>query len=244
MKIVMKRSAVLAAALTAAVLTAAPENVDRPSPGSVWCEKFDAVETPDENGVVLPRDWQVEGGKIGVPMTVCTVTENKELHAPVLVVHSARSTGGIICNLSDKVDLNKTPIMRWRWRVLNLPKGGDGRVAAKDDQPVALYIGTNGGWFKKQSVAYRWECETPKGYTGEASYGGGIVQVHFITLCDKNIPVGEWRTESRNVAADFRKAYGTVPKEFALSVMGNSQYTGSDTKAEIAFIEFLPEAKQ
>jgi len=173
-------------------------------------------------------------------MTLCTVKMDRELRAPVLVVHADRSTGGIICNPSEKVDLAKTPIMRWRWRVLNLPKGGDGRVAAKDDQPVALYIGTNGGWFKKQSIAYRWECETPKGYTGEVSYGGGIVQVHFFTLCDKSIPVGEWRTESRNVAADFQKAYGFVPKEFALSIMGNSQYTGSNTRAEIAFIEFLP----
>ena len=239
----MKRSVVLAAVLTAAVLAAAPDSAGRPTPGSVWCEKFTAVQAPASNGAVLPREWQIEGGKLGVPMTVCTVKEDKELHAPVLVVHAARSTGGIICNLSGKVDLTKTPIMRWRWRVLNLPAGGDGRVAAKDDQPVALYLGTS-AWLKKHSVAYRWENETPKGFEGDTSYGGGIVHVHFITLCDKNMPVGEWRTESRNVAADFKKAYGTVPRDFALSVMGNSQYTKSDTKAEIAFIEFLPEAKQ
>lgn len=239
MRIVMKCFAAWAIALTAAVLAAG----DCPTPGSVWCENFVSVQTPDENGVVLPRDWQVEGGKIGVPMTVCTVTENKDRRAPVLAVHAARSTGGIICNLSDKVDLNKTPIMRWRWRVLNLPTGGDGRVAAKDDQPVALYVGTN-AWLKKHSIAYRWECETPKGFEGDTSYAGGLVRVHFITLCDKKMPVGEWRTESRNVAADFKKIYGTVPREFALSVMGNSQYTKSDTKAEIAFIEFLPEAKK
>lgn len=235
----MKYLAVFAVALTAAlgsVLSAA-------GPDSVWCEKFTDVQPPDENGVVLPRNWRVEGGKIGVPMTVCTVKEDKLLQAPVLVIHAARSTGGIICNPSGKVDLNKTPIMRWRWRVLNLPTGGDGRVEGKDDQPVALYLGTS-AWLKKHSIAYRWECETPKGFEGKTSYAGGIVHVHFITLCDKSVPVGEWRTESRNVAEDFRKAYGTVPREFALSVMGNSQYTKSDTKAEIAFIEFLPEAKQ
>ena len=239
----MKRFAALATALTAAVLAAAPENADCPSPGSVWCEDFDSVQAPCGNGVVLPRDWQIEGGKIGVPMTVCTVTEDKARQAPVLVVHADRSTGGIICNLSGKVDLTKTPIMRWRWRVLNLPTGGDGRVAAKDDQPVALYIGAN-GWIRKQSVAYRWECETPHGHTGDTVYGGGIVQVRFITLCDKNMPLGEWRTECRNVAEDFQKAYGVVPKNFALSIMGNSQYTKSDTKAEIAFLEFLPAPKK
>lgn len=239
----MKFPAALVTLLTVGTLAAAPEPADRPAPRSAWCENFTAVQAKDKNGVVLPRNWQIEGGKIGVPMTTCTVTEDKELHAPVLLVHADRSTGGIICNLTGKVDLTKTPIMRWRWRVLNLPSGGDGRVAAKDDQPVALYIGTS-GWFKKQSLAYRWENETPKGYEGNTVYGGGIVQVHFITLCDKTAPLGEWRTESRNVAEDFKKAYGSVPREFALSIMGNSQYTKSDTRAEIAFIEFLPAPKK
>ena len=46
-----------------------------------------------------------------------------------------------------------------------------------------------------------------------------------------------------NVAQDFKRIYGRIPKKFALSVIGNSQYTHSNTVAEIDFIEFLPEGK-
>ena len=45
---------------------------------------------------------------------------------------------------------------------------------------------------------------------------------------------------SRNVAEDFQRIYGVVPKAFALSIIGNSQYTRSNTIAEVDYIEFVP----
>jgi hypothetical protein len=41
-------------------------------------------------------------------------------------------------NLSGIVDLKKTPVLRWRWKAVRLPKGADGRGAVKDDQAVAI----------------------------------------------------------------------------------------------------------
>lgn len=234
----------LTALLCAALPLSAKENDNlQPTPGSSWCEKFDQPLPPDKNHAILPKTWQVEGTKPGVPATICTIVKEKTPPSPVLQVKADRSTGGIICNPSGQVDLKKTPILRWCWRVLSLPAGGDGRFAAKDDQPVAIYIGAN-SWLKKNSIAYRWEDETPKGFEGTTSYAGGIVKVHYITLRNKTTPLGEWVVETRNVAEDFKKVYGSVPKEFAVSVMGNSQYTKSNTVAEVAFLEFLPAEKK
>ncbi len=231
----------LAAALLCAAMPLAAEESNSllPTPGSSWCEKFDQPQFPDKNKLVLPKGWQVEGTKVGVPKTVCTIVSEIAPPTPVLQVRADRATGGIICNPSGKVDLNKTPILRWCWRVLSLPAGGDGRIAAKDDQPVAIYIGAN-DWLKKKSIAYRWENETPQGFEGNTSYAGGMLRVHYITVRNKTTPLGEWVVEIRNVAEDFKKAYGTVPSEFAVSIMGNSQYTQSNTVAEVAFLEFLP----
>ena len=112
-------------------------------------------------------------------------------------------------------------------------------MKATDDQPVSIYVGTSDGMLKKKSIAYRWENLTPQGFEGKTSYAG-ILTVNYITMRDHRTPNGEWVTEERNVAEDFKRVYGKVPSEFAISIIGNSQYTQSNTVAEVDFIEFLP----
>lgn len=206
-----------------------------------WQELFKAPQR-SKKGMILPAKWQVEGTKHGVPVTNCSIVQDRESKRSILRLTCNRSTGGIIVELTDKVDLKKTPILRWCWRVKNYPKGADGRFSAKDDQPLAIYLGMD-GILSKRSVAYRWEGVTPKGFEGKVDYAGGLVKVHYITMQNQDSPAGKWITETRNVAEDFKRVYGTIPKKFAISIMGNSQYTRSNTVAEVAFVEFIPETK-
>ena len=197
------------------------------SANSAWCENFDNVQS---NG--LPVNWQVEGKKFRVPVTQCAAKGS------VLEVRCNQSTGGIAAEIKG-VDLNKTPIMRWRWRVLSYPNQADGRVRSRDDQPVALYLAMEAGRIAKNSIAYRWEGLTPVGFHGKTKYAG-ILTVNFIAMRNQKTKAGEWVTETRNVAEDFKRIYGTVPTRFGISVNGNSQYTKSSSVAEIDFIEFIP----
>ena len=199
----------------------------RPSNSSAWCENFDRAGKNN-----MPTGWKTEGAKWGVPKTDCQVRNSH------LIVTCNRSTGGII--ISPKVDLKKTPVMRWRWRVRKYPTNADGRDPKRDDQAIAIYIGMSGGMVSKKSIAYRWETVTPVEFEGSALYGGGIVEVHYMVMRNQDTPAGEWVTESRNIAEDLKRVYGKIPAEFAISVCGNSQYTKSDTIAEIDFIEFIP----
>ncbi|QSH40557.1 DUF3047 domain-containing protein [Lentisphaerota bacterium ZTH] len=200
---------------------------------SAWRENFNK----DSKAQELPDGWAVKATVLGTPETSFKV-KNTGKDKSVLMVHADKATGGLMCNPSLKVDLTKTPILRWRWRVENLPKGGDSRKQKKDDQAIAIYIGAN-DWLRKKSISYRYENETPKGSKGTASYGGGIIKVKWFCLRNKKSGTGKWFTEERNIAEDFKKAFGFVPKEFALSVCANSQHTGSETKAEIDYIEFV-----
>ena len=204
---------------------------DKLSANSAWAEDFNKAE---KDG--LPANWQDEGSKLGVPETLSQATKTSD-GTTVLRLTCNKSTGGVI--VAPKVNLNKTPIMRWRWRILNYPKGADGRDPKKDDQPIGIYLGMEDGFLKKKSLAYRWEDLTPKGFEGQVTYAR-ILTVHYITMRDNKTKAGEWVTETRNVAEDFKRVYGKVPKKFALSVIGNSQYTKSHTVAELDFIEFLP----
>ena len=204
---------------------------DKLSANHAWSEDFNKSESDG-----LPSNWQEEGSKFGVPETKCKVIKNND-GTTVLQIKCDKSTGGVI--VAPKVNLNKTPIMRWRWRLLSYPNGADGRNPKKDDQPVGIYLGMEDGFLKKKSIAYRWEDLTPKGFEGTVTYAR-ILTVHYITMRDNKTKAGEWVTETRNVAEDFKRVYGKVPKKFALSVIGNSQYTKSHTVAELDFIEFLP----
>jgi Protein of unknown function (DUF3047) len=209
-------------------------------PGPVFKIDFSKVVTV--KGRRWPKKWKVIATLPGVPDTDFRVVRDAELKKNILRVSVNKSTGLFITDRTIVVDLNKQPIMRWRWRVKGLPKGGDVRKPNKDDQALAMYIGCN-GWVDKKNVSYQWATDTPKGKTGKVSYAAGFVKCSWFVIRNKRDKLNHWYTEERNVAQDFKKAYGFLPKRFAVSVAGNGQHTGSSTVAEVDFIEFIPAPK-
>ncbi len=195
-----------------------------------WREDFNRPAADS----ALPQDWEYKSGPAGVKdITVKIVDEPGTESGKALRLDSDNASGSVIANPSANIDLKKTPIMRWRWRVLEPVK-----PTKLDDQALVIYFGAQ-SWLRNKSIAYRWESELPKGATGTASYAAGFVKVHYQVLRDAETPIGQWVTDSANVLEDFKKVYGYVPDEFAVSVGANSQYTGSHCVAELDYIEFL-----
>lgn len=197
----------------------------------IWREDFSDF-TSDK----LPENWKFEK-RIGTPKTSFKVEQQPT--GKVLVINAEKSSGTIVTIPKD-IDLHKTPILRWRWRAINLPPKADGRAGGKDDQALAIYIGMSSGMFGKKTIAYRWETETPRNISAKTSYGFGMIKVNWFCLRNKSDKLGTWYTEERNIAHDFKAVYGYVPKKFALSIAANSQYTASSTRAEIQWLEFVP----
>lgn len=205
---------------------------------SGWLEDF----LPDNtvNGVKIVDNWTREGGVLFTPKTKFYIrTDDKNPNNNVLVIESKRSSAVFACDLSGKVDLNKTPILRWRWRVKKLPPFADGRHRKKDDQAVGVYIGT-GTAFNQKSIAYRWETETPVNHWGKTVYSN-VMNVRFLCMRNKKDGLDVWYEESRNVRDDFMAQFGFVPEKFALVICGNSQNSKSEALAEIDHIGFYKE---
>jgi len=141
------------------------------------------------------------------------------------------------------VALARMPILRWRWRALELPSDADGRDPERDDQAIGIYV-SHGGLFGQRSIAYRWETTTPVGAEGTATYVAGLVKVHWIALRNQQDALGTWFTEQRDVAADFQRAFGFVPDDPIIAVTANSQYTGTRAVAELDWIELAPAAAE
>jgi Protein of unknown function (DUF3047) len=132
------------------------------------------------------------------------------------------------------VDPDQTPFLTWRWKVTELPMGGDFRHTTTDDQAAQVLV-----LFDDHRVlSYIWDSTAPQGsMDGSASYW--LVHV-FAIVCESGpSQIGKWLIESRNVVADFRKAFGKpAPEIKGIRLQINSQHTGSSAESyfgEVAF---------
>jgi Protein of unknown function (DUF3047) len=202
--------------------------------GTAWREEFDAV--PKTSISLLPDNWKLQK-KPGTKAAVFSIKSGPAQGDSFLSMEADRASASLITNV-DIADITKTPLLRWRWRAVELPEGADGRVRSKDDQAIGIYVGT-GSKLNNKSVSYRWDTLTPKGAEGNCAYGMGTVQVKWYTLRNKeDFESGKWYTEERNVAEDFKNAWGFYPANIYISVSCNSQYTKSRASADLDRIEF------
>jgi len=192
----------------------------------------------------MPQGWRLAEKPLTRPASF-SVRADEKTDAAYLHMEADDASASIVTR-PEGVDLKKTPILRWRWRVTAFPDGADGRFSGKDDQAIGIYVGA-GTALSNKSVSYRWDSETPKGSTGDAAYGLGGIRVKWYTLrSGEDGKGGAWFVEERNVADDFQKAWGFLPDKVYISISCNSQYTGSKAAADLGWVEFisLPHAKE
>lgn len=207
----------------------------KPKEDVMWRDDFQEAQ---KNG--LPKDWVLKK-KPGTPPAVFKVEKSGD--TSYLNMKADKASASIVTRI-DSINLEKTPFLKWKWKAIILPEGGDGRVKAKDDQAIGIYVGS-GSLLNNKSISYRWDTDTPKGASGDAVYGSGTVKVKWFTLRNaEDAKSGKWFTEKRNVAEDYKKAWGYYPEKIYLSVSCNSQYTGTKADADLEWIEFVSNGKE
>jgi DUF3047 family protein len=182
-----------------------------------------------------PVGWELRR-KPGAKVTEFRIEPPAADHDGALLMTAVNASGMFATHLGH-IDLHRTPILRWRWRAITLPTGGDGRQRERDDQAIGIYVSTGSSLWQK-SIAYRWETETPVGTEGETSYAAGIVKAKWIAVRNA-ADTGSFFVEERNVAHDFQRSFGFVPEDVSIAVACNSQYTGTTAVAELDWIELV-----
>lgn len=161
----------------------------------------------------------------------------------VRLVSDGNSSFGIKREL--QVDIREFPFLNWRWKAVRLPKGGDVRQAATDDQALQLYVAFAATGFpaalNTPAIGYIWDNEAPRGWTGRSEQAGGG-KIRYMVLRNKADPVGEWQNESRNIQQDFRKLFkdlrGVDAVTCGIQLHINSQYTKSEAEGYIGDVFF------
>jgi hypothetical protein len=138
------------------------------------------------------------------------------------------------------VDLARTPCLSWSWKADVLPVGGDGRYRATDDEAGQVYVLFPGrgllGSLRDRILEYTWETVPPKGilYTPQRN-----ADTRVFVLRNATDGLGVWKTEVRDVAADYRLAFGeTPPNPVGVSFQIDSDDTRSLAKSCFADLAF------
>jgi hypothetical protein len=182
---------------------------------------------------MLPADWQVKVNHGKPDISVCSGQNDSCLH-----LKSVKASFSLEREVD--VDPHQMPFLTWHWKVAQLPEGGDFRRPATDDQAAQVLVAFD----DRRIVSYVWDTNAPKGAEQRTTF---IPLIHVFSIACESGPAGanRWIAESRNVAADYERAYGKpAPHIKGLRLQINSQHTGTVAESyfgEVAFRSTLQE---
>ena len=140
-----------------------------------------------------------------------------------------------------RIDLEKTPILEWTWRVEGTLGDIDERTREGDDYPARVYVIRSDPVFfwRTRAVNYVWASTRAVGESWPNAYTDGA---RHIAVQSGDGRVGRWLDERRNVRADFRALFGKEVRYVdAVAIMSDTDNTGGSALAYYGDITFRSE---
>lgn len=174
----------------------------------------------------------------------------------VLQADADRSMSGLIHAV--RVDLRQYPVLRWRWKIRAPLKSADMTSKEGDDYAARIYVmfdypneklsfGTRaklkiaesfyGQKIPTAALNYIWDNRQPVGTIQPNTYTD---RARMIVVQSGSVRAGQWITETRDLTADFRAAFGEdAPDVVAVALATDTDNTGESATAWYGDIEFL-----
>lgn len=143
-----------------------------------------------------------------------------------------------------RIDIYETPILKWDWRIFDIPEGGDEDSSDMNDVAASVYVvfDTSRILFQKVPVTirYTWSSKHPVGSV--FSKLRGRQQIMVIGTGENNL--GEWQTFERNIVEDYENIFGKTPPRtpIAILILSDGDETHSHIKADYDDFELRPAA--
>jgi len=159
------------------------------------------------------------------------------------------------------VDLQQRPRLAWEWRLGLANPAADLRERARDDSPARVLLFFDGDvaalparehWLREKAalltgqtmpfstLAYAWDPRLP---TDTVVPHTLTRQLRTIVVASGDAALGGWQRFERDVAADYRRAFGREPGRLVgVGVLSDGDNTRSDTLAWYGDIRLLPAA--
>lgn len=147
--------------------------------------------------------------------------------------------------------------LSWRWRTDALVPGADNRERAREDAPLRVMLAFDGDraslpkveqqrFNRARKIAgrdlpyavlmYIWSEQVPVDTVIPSTHTS---QVKMLVVASGPAGLGQWQSVRRNVAADYRRAFGAEPGAVvAVGVMTDTDNTGEKAVGEYADLRF------
>jgi hypothetical protein len=203
-------------------------------------------------GASLPRGWRMARLK-GVEPTRFRMAEVEGVTAVQMDADNAAAS----LYRPLRIDPGETPYLHWRWRVQDLVDEADLRRKQGDDLPARLYVmfdyplerlslvdrgkillarSVAGDIVPAAALCYVWDGKLPAGTGLWSAYTD---RVRLVVVESGPGRLGQWVAEKRNVAADFRAAFGEAPPRISgIAIAADTDQTGAKVRAWIGDIRF------
>ena len=156
-----------------------------------------------------------------------------------------------------RVDPRAHPVLAWRWKVMNLVSRSDLATKAGDDFPARIYVTfdldpamlslaerlqlqlARAIWGERMPLAalcYVWDSRLAVGTIAPNAYTD---RVRMVVADSGPELLGRWVARERDVAQDFRRAFGTEPPLVnGVIVSADTDNTGETAESYFGDIEF------
>ena len=192
-------------------------------------------------GDALPAPWRAVSLKHRDAADVRLVADEGRT---VLRVHSDRAFGTAAITLD-----MEAPVLSWRWKIDRVVDGANLGTKDGDDFAARVYVSfeippaelTFGertrlaiarliyGDVPSAAICYVWDNRHAKGH---AIWSPHADRVRIIVLESGNAQAGRWVEERRDVAADFRAAFGrAAPRMTGIAAGNDSDQSGESVTA-------------
>jgi hypothetical protein len=206
-------------------------------------------------GATLPKGWQ--------PLIINrtkTPTEYRLARDPVtreIVLHATADAAASGLRQQLDVDPGASPVVRWRWRVVDLIVGADNQDRYAEDSPVRLMLFFDGDRsalpIKEQmmmetarlltgqelpysTLMYIWENRFPVGTVLPNSFTSQVKML--VAGSGPDVRLGQWKDFERNYVEDYRRAFGASPgRLIGVGIMTDTDNTGERIEAFYGDIE-------
>lgn len=138
-----------------------------------------------------------------------------------------------------EIDVNRTPYLRWSWRVDTLPElEASERTKPGDDYAARIYVVREGwlGQLTAKAVNYVWSSREPVGARWPNAFTSSAI-MWSVDQGDERL--GEWVEHTRNVRDDWRVAFGEdLDRIDGIALMTDADNSDSRACADYGSIRF------
>lgn len=155
----------------------------------------------------------------------------------VLKAYSNKSASGLF--KEQTINLKDYPYLNWRWKITSRLNVKDEKTKNGDDYSARIYIIKDGGFFfwKTKALNYVWATHEDKEHIWPNAYAPDNTKM--VAIRSHNDPLNTWQQEKRNLAEDFKKAFGEELLEIdGIAIMADTDNNLDETTSYFGDIYF------